>query len=80
MLLNILNHYPEVGIFLPIIFECDVNGQFLSFTNQNVWVKNVTEQIGFLDINTLQKIQNFNFDGMVVKKSELYEEIWWIKN
>lgn len=68
-----IKHYPEVGVFLPIIFECDAEGKFLSFTNQNVWVNNVAEQPGFLDINTLQKIQNFNFDGMVVKK-ELYEE------
>ena len=74
-----IKHYPEVGVFLPIIFECDVNGKFLSFTNQNVWVNNVAEEQGFLDINTLQKIQNFNFDGMVVKK-ELYEEYGGLKS
>ena len=65
--------YPEVGVFLPIVFECDEQGNFLSFSNENVWVANVSEEVGFLDNNTLQRIQNFNFDGMVVKKS-LYEE------
>ena len=68
-----INHYPEVGVFLPIIFECDVNGQFLSFTNENVWVNNVSEQQGFLDNNTLQKVHNFNFDGMIVKKETFQE-------
>jgi len=61
--------YPEVGIFLPIVFECDENGQFISFTNESVWAKDVSEEIGFLDNNTLHKLQNFNFDGMIVNKS-----------
>ena len=65
--------YPEVGVFLPIIFECNENGEFISFTNENVWVQNVSESMGLLDHETLQKIQNFNFDGMVVNK-ELFEE------
>ena len=65
--------YPEVGVFLPIIFECDENGQFISFTNENVWVQNVSETMGYLDNNTLQKVQNFNFDGMVVNKETFLE-------
>ena len=65
--------YPEVGIFLPIVFECDENGQFISFTNESVWAKDVSEEIGFLDNNTLHKLQNFNFDGMIVKKSTFEE-------
>ena len=68
-----IESFPKVGVFLPIIFECDDNGQFISFTNQNVWVKNVAEDTGYIDNNTLQRIQNFNFDGMIVKK-DIYEE------
>ena len=65
--------YPEVGVFLPIIFECNENGEFISFTNENVWVQNVSENMGLLDNETLQKVQNFNFDGMVVNK-EIFQE------
>jgi glycosyltransferase involved in cell wall biosynthesis len=65
--------YPEVGIFLPIVYETDENGKFISFTNESVWAKDFTEQPGYLDNNTLQRVQNFNFDGMVVKK-ELFLE------
>jgi len=70
--------YPEVGVFLPIIFECDENGKFVSFTNQNVWSKDVSEQRGMIDNNTLQRIQNFNFDGMIVKK-DIFEENGGVK-
>jgi hypothetical protein len=38
-----------------------------------VWAKDFTEQSGYLDNNTLQRVQNFNFDGMVVNK-ELFLE------
>lgn len=65
--------YPEVGVFLPIIFECNEKGEFISFTNENVWVQNVSENMGLLDNETLQKVQNFNFDGMVVNK-EIFQE------
>ena len=68
-----IKSYPEVGVFLPIIFECNEKEEFLSFTNENVWVQNVTENMGFIDNETLQKVQNFNFDGMVVNK-ELFLE------
>jgi GT2 family glycosyltransferase len=73
-----IDAYPEVGIFLPIVFECDENGQFISFTNEGVWAKDVSEELGFIDNNTLQRIQNFNFDGMIVNKS-LFEEYGGLK-
>lgn len=74
-----IDAYPEVGVFLPIIFECNPEGQFISFSNENVWGKNVSEEMGFVDNNTLQKLHNFNFDGMVVNKS-LFEENGGLKS
>jgi GT2 family glycosyltransferase len=74
-----ISAYPEVGVFLPIIFECDPEGKFLSFTNQNAWMKNSTEKIGFLDNNSLEHQHNYNFDGMVVKKS-IFEEFGGLKS
>jgi GT2 family glycosyltransferase len=71
--INYINAYPEVGVFLPIVYETDENGKFISFTNESVWAKDFTEEIGYLDNNTLQRIQNFNFDGMIVKKDTFLE-------
>ena len=73
-----INAFPEVGAFLPIVFESDEKGNFLSFTNENVWVKGVSSEMGLLDNETLVKMQNFNFDGMVVKKS-VYQECGGLK-
>jgi glycosyltransferase involved in cell wall biosynthesis len=72
-------HYPEVGVFLPIIYETDENGRFISFTNESVWAKDFSEVSGYLDNNALQRVQNFNFDGMVVKKS-IYEDNGGLKS
>jgi glycosyltransferase involved in cell wall biosynthesis len=58
---------------LPIVFETDENGKFISFSNEGVWAKSYTEEPGLLDNNTLQRVQNFNFDGMIVNK-ETYEQ------
>lgn len=70
--------YPEVGVFLPIVFETDENGKFISFSNEGAWAKSFTEESGYLDNNTLQRVQNFNFDGMIVKK-ELFNEFGGLK-
>lgn len=68
-----IDSYPEVGVFLPIIYETDENGRFISFTNESVWAKDFTEEIGFLDNGTLLRAQNFNFDGMIVKRDTFLE-------
>jgi glycosyltransferase involved in cell wall biosynthesis len=68
-----IDAYPEVGVFLPIVYETDENGKFISFTNESVWAKEFSEEIGRLDNNTLQKVQNFNFDGMIVNKETFLE-------
>jgi len=73
-----IKHYPEVGVFLPIVFESNPEGQFLSFTNEAVWAKDFSEEMGYIDNNVLQHFGNFNFDGMIVKK-EVIDEFGGIK-
>ena len=62
-----INVYPEVDTFLPIVVETDPNGNFISFTNETVWAKDFSEEMGVLDNNTLSRYANYNFDGMVMK-------------
>ena len=73
-----IKHYPEVGIFLPIVFETSPEGQFLSFTNEAVWAKDFSEEMGYIDNNTLQNYGNFNFDGMIAKK-QLFNDFGGLK-
>lgn len=61
--------YPEVGLFLPIVVETDPNGNFITFTNESVWAKDFSEEMGVLDNNTLSRYANYNIDGMVIKTS-----------
>ena len=65
--------YPEVGVYLPIVFESDNTGNFLSFTNELAWWQGFTEERGVFDYNRLTSFQNLNFDGMVVRKSDFIE-------
>lgn len=65
--------YPEVGVYLPIVFESDNTGKFLSFTNELAWWQGFTEERGVFDYNRLTSFQNLNFDGMVVRKSDFTE-------
>jgi hypothetical protein len=62
-----IDAYPDVGVFLPIVVETDPNGNFITFTNETVWAKDFSEELGVLDNNTLSRYANFNFDGMVIK-------------
>ena len=71
--------YPEVDIFLPIIADVDGNGQFIGTTNEAVWAYRFSDEMGFLDSNALLAYQNFNIDGMVIRKS-LFDEFGGFKS
>lgn len=61
--------YDNVGIFLPIIVDVDANGGFIGFTNEAVWANSFSDELGILDLNALLAYQNFNIDGIVMRKS-----------
>ena len=60
--------FPDVEVFLPIIVDVDSNGSFIGFTNETVWANQFSDEMSMLDHETVLKYQNYNFDGMVIKK------------
>ena len=70
--------HKDVDIFMPIIVDVDANSQFIGFTNEAVWANGFAEQLGFLNNDALLAYQNFNTDGVVIKKST-YEEFGGFK-
>lgn len=70
--------YDDVDMFLPIIVNVDETGGFLGLTNEAVWAAEFSDEMGILDNTALLAYQNFNFDGMVMKK-ETYEEMGGLK-
>lgn len=70
--------YTDVDMFLPIIVDVDETGGFLGLTNEAVWAAEFSDEMGVLDNTALLAYQNFNFDGMVMKK-ETYEELGGMK-
>ena len=71
--------YPEVSLFLPIVVDVDATQQFIGFTNEAVWANSFSDELGVLDNNALLSYQNFNIDGMVIKKS-VYDEFGGFKS
>lgn len=65
--------HPNVDIFLPIIVDVDGTNKFIGLTNEAVWANSFSDELGVLDNNALLAYQNFNTDGMVMRKS-VYEE------
>lgn len=70
--------HTNVDIFLPIVIDVDKDNQFLGFTNEAVWAQSFSDELGILDNNALLAYQNFNIDGMVMKKST-YEDFGGFK-
>jgi hypothetical protein len=71
--------HTNVDIFLPIVVDVDPAGQFIGFTNEAVWANSFSDELGMLDNNALLAYQNFNIDGMVIKKSA-YDEFGGFKS
>ena len=66
-----INYYPDIEVFLPIVVDVDSKGVFAGFTNEATFAANFTQEIGYLNNDTLLDYQNFQTAGMVVKKSVL---------
>ena len=74
-----VKHYEEVDIFLPLVVDTDEKGQFIGFTNEALWAMGFSEDLGYLDNNTLLRYQNFQVSGMIMKTSK-FEEIGGMKS
>jgi GT2 family glycosyltransferase len=70
--------YPNTELFMPIIVDVDDQSSFVGFTNEAVWANSFSDELGVLDNNALLTYQNFNIDGMVIKKS-VYDEFGGFK-
>jgi hypothetical protein len=70
--------HSNVDLFLPIIIDVDANSGFIGFTNEAVWANSFSDELGVLDLNALLTYQNFNTDGMVIRKST-YDEFGGFK-
>lgn len=74
-----IDAHKDVEIFMPIIVDVDAEGNFIGLTNEAVWAQSFSDELGILDNNALLAYQNFNIDGMVIKKS-LIEEFGGVKS
>jgi hypothetical protein len=74
-----IDAHKDVEIFMPIVVDVDAEGNFIGLTNEAVWAQSFSDELGILDNNALLAYQNFNIDGMVIKKT-LIEEFGGIKS
>ena len=72
------NAHTNVDLFMPIIVDVDSENAFVGFTNEAVWANSFSDELGVLDNNALLAYQNFNTDGMVIKKS-VYDDFGGFK-
>ena len=71
--------HTDVEIFMPIVVDVDASNQFIGLTNEAVWAQSFSDELGILDNNALLAYQNFNIDGIVMKKS-VYESFGGFKS
>ena len=55
--------YNDVDVFLPIVRDINVEGKFLSFTNESTWAYGFTNKQGYLDNEVLMDYQNYQISG-----------------
>ena len=68
-----IQHYPEVGLFLPLMEVYDFKNQergAVAYANEAAWSSSFTDEIGYLDVEALKNHFNFIVSGSVFKKSD----------
>jgi hypothetical protein len=62
-----------VSVFLPIVRDVNVEGKFLSFTNESAWAYGFTEKQGYIDNEVLLDFQNYQTSGGLYKTEVIKE-------
>ena len=62
-----IKEYPDVDVFFPVVKDVNVEGKFLSFTNESTWAYGFVDKQGFLDNETLLDYQNYQTSGGLYK-------------
>jgi glycosyltransferase involved in cell wall biosynthesis len=61
--------HEDIEIFMPIIIDVNEEGNgFMGLTNEAVWANSFSDELGILDNNALLSFQNFNIDGLTMRK------------
>jgi hypothetical protein len=58
-----VNANPDVDVFLSLIKDINLNGEFTNFTNESVWAYSFSDKQGFLDNEVLLEYQNYQTSG-----------------
>jgi hypothetical protein len=74
-----VNSYSNVDVFLPIVKDINVEGTFLSFTNESTWAYGFTQNQGYLDNEILLDFQNYQTSGglyrtQVIRDNGMFKE------
>lgn len=62
-----VKEYSDVEVFFPVVKDVNVEGKFLSFTNESTWAYGFVDKQGFLDNETLLDYQNYQTSGGLYK-------------
>jgi hypothetical protein len=63
----------DVEVFLTLVKDINVDGKFLSFTNESTWAYGFTDKQGFLSNEALLEYQNFQISGGLYKTEKIKE-------
>jgi len=74
-----VNENSDVDVFLPIVKDVNVEGSFISFTNESAWAYGFTEKQGLIDNEVLLDYQNYQTSGglyktEVIKENGMFKE------
>jgi hypothetical protein len=67
------NENPDVDVFLSLVKDINVEGNFLSYTNEATWAYGFTDKQGFLNNEALLEYQNFQISGGLYRTSKIKE-------
>jgi len=67
------NHFKNVDVFLPVVKDVNVEGEFLSYTNESLWAYGFTDKQGVLDLEVLMEYQSYQTSGGLFRTQVIKE-------
>jgi hypothetical protein len=75
-----MKEYSDVDVFLPIVKDINIDGEFINFTNESVWAYGFSDSQGFLDNEVLLEFENYQTSGGLYRTKVMKENGFFKEN
>lgn len=73
------SYYQDIDVYLPLVEIHDYNtSNMIGYVNEIVWASSFSDKLGYVDFDSLEAVNEYNFTGGIIK-TDVFNELGGLK-